>query len=367
MKTDGIIDRIYEAALIPEMWEDVLTDMNDVVGTKGATVFTHSQTGSTFIATPAAADYSRQYFDDNFSRVNSRIGRGRRLDHAGFLTDLEVYDESELSDEPLYRDYLYPAGLGWFVGTLIDTPDGDELVVSFDGSFADGPIPRAKAEWLDTLRPHLARALSMTARVKLAMAVKVAEGLGVFGLPACVVNPQGRMLAANDVMHTLIPSMIMDRQQGVTLRHGPSDDLLRRTLRNTTWKDGTADVMSLPVPASDDHPASVVHVIPVCGNGRDLIPGGLFVLAISRLSSAPLPTVSLLKGLFDLTPAEAKVARLAAGGIAPRDIGGHVNISTNTVKVHLKSIYAKTGVNHHAELVRLLSGGHMPDKDAARK
>lgn len=357
---EGIIDRIYEAAIIPDMWEKVLIDLNDAVGTKGGIIFTHSEFGSYFAATPSAVEYSRKYFDDGFSRVNSRIPRARQLGYAGFLTEDDMFSRDELARDPLYQTYIYPAGLGWFVGTMVDTIDGDEIAISFDGAFEDGPIPRAKAEWLDTLRPHLARALSMTARANLMAAVKVAEGLGVFGLPAGVINRAGKLLSANETMNALIPAFLMDTNQGVRLRHGPSDKLLRQALIPAAANQELAEVMSVPVPATEESPASVVHIIPVCGHGRDIMRGGLFILVVSQLSTVPLPATSLLRGLFDLTPTEARVARVISGGIAPRDIGNHMQISSNTVKVHLKSIYAKTGVDHHAALVRLLSGTPMP-------
>lgn len=200
----------------------------------------------------------------------------------------------------------------------------------------------------------------MRARLRVTVATKITEGLGAFGLPACLVSPRGKLLATNVLMNSLIPSMVMDRRERITLRHPPSDQLLLDVLRQVAWEPGGGSIMSVPIPARGDEPASVIHVIPILGDGRDLMPGSLCILAVSRLASSTLPHVSLLRGLFDLTPTEAKVARLAASGVALKDIGALANISSNTVKVHLKSIYAKTGAGHHAALVRLLSGAPMP-------
>ena len=97
---------------------------------------------------------------------------------------------------------------------------------------------------------------------------------------------------------------------------------------------------------------------PTDKSGRDLFPNGLFILTVSHLASSTLPDATILRGLFDLTPAEAKIARLAAYGVAPKAIGALAGIKSNTAKAHLKSIYAKTGIDHHGALVRLLSGRH---------
>jgi DNA-binding CsgD family transcriptional regulator len=61
----------------------------------------------------------------------------------------------------------------------------------------------------------------------------------------------------------------------------------------------------------------------------------------------------LLAERFDLTPAEARVAiHLVEGG----DIASYAlaaGVSPGTVRTHLKAIFAKTGVNRQAALVKL--------------
>lgn len=360
---EDIVDSIYEAALLPEKWDATLTAINKKVGTYGGLIFTQSDVGRAVIATPGADELFRKFLEGGWDKANSRMERANKLDHAGFLCDLDVFEESELANEPLYRDFFYPLGLGWSVGTHIATPNGDMLAASFDGKLKDGPVPREKIAWLDSIRPHLARSLSMMARMQIAAASKVADGLGAFGLPACVVNSVGKILAANNLMEPMIPSVVVDRRERIALRSASADALLKEALSRSPNRDGWGEVMSIPVPASEDQSACVVHLLPICGNGRDLMPRGIFVLAVSNLATSALPDASLLKGLFDLTPTEAKVARLLALGTATDDICGVAKISMNTLKSHLKAIYAKTGTRHQSQLVRLLSGAPMPRQD----
>ncbi|PKR89019.1 hypothetical protein CXZ10_13000 [Pleomorphomonas diazotrophica] len=360
MEQDRIIDKLYEAALIPEKWNDLLVTINREVGTFAGVIFTQSEIGRAFIATPEAEEIFQKFIEGGWDKKNSRMERANKLDHAGFLCDLDVFKESELASEPLYRDFLYPHGLGWSVGTHIAVPNGDVLAASFDGKLRDGPIPREKIAWLDAIRPHLARALSMMARLQIATIARIADGLGAFGLPACVVNASGKLLSANSLMEPLIPSVLVDSRARIALRNPGGDALLKQVLGREPTRDGWSDVMSIPVPATEDQPACVVHLLPIRGNGRDLLPRGIFILAVSILASSALPDASLLRGLFDLTPMEAKVARLVALGTSTEEICRLSRISRNTLKSHLKAIYAKTGTDHQAYLVRLLSGAPMP-------
>ena len=36
--------------------------------------------------------------------------------HAGFLTEYDLYTDEELGADPIYRELLWPAGLGWVRG-----------------------------------------------------------------------------------------------------------------------------------------------------------------------------------------------------------------------------------------------------------
>jgi DNA-binding CsgD family transcriptional regulator len=63
----------------------------------------------------------------------------------------------------------------------------------------------------------------------------------------------------------------------------------------------------------------------------------------------------LLQALFDLTPAESRVAGLIADGYGVESIATTLAVSLNTVRTHLKSVFTKLGVSRQAELASLLS------------
>ncbi|MCB1845667.1 MAG: helix-turn-helix transcriptional regulator, partial [Halioglobus sp.] len=62
----------------------------------------------------------------------------------------------------------------------------------------------------------------------------------------------------------------------------------------------------------------------------------------------------ILGELFELTPAEARLATLLARGLSLAEVSKAQAISQHTARAQLKSIFAKTGVSRQAELVRLV-------------
>jgi len=57
----------------------------------------------------------------------------------------------------------------------------------------------------------------------------------------------------------------------------------------------------------------------------------------------------------ELTPAERRVAGLAAEGLGNKEIAGALFVSVKTVDVHLSHVYAKLGLRSRAQLARRLS------------
>jgi DNA-binding NarL/FixJ family response regulator len=54
--------------------------------------------------------------------------------------------------------------------------------------------------------------------------------------------------------------------------------------------------------------------------------------------------------LSALTPQEARVAAMAAGGLMNKEIAQHLHISSETVKRHLRNVFAKLGLHRRAQL-----------------
>jgi DNA-binding CsgD family transcriptional regulator len=85
----------------------------------------------------------------------------------------------------------------------------------------------------------------------------------------------------------------------------------------------------------------------------------MFVTPVTRQQA---PQVELIEALFDLTPTEARIAGAMVEGKSVATVARAQGVTQNAVRMHLKSIFAKTGVGRQAELVSLLA---MPSYGAA--
>jgi DNA-binding CsgD family transcriptional regulator len=67
------------------------------------------------------------------------------------------------------------------------------------------------------------------------------------------------------------------------------------------------------------------------------------------------PPVELVQSLFDLTPAEARVARSLAAGETVETIASARGVSQNTIRAHVRGVLEKTGCNRQVDIVALLT------------
>jgi DNA-binding CsgD family transcriptional regulator len=114
-------------------------------------------------------------------------------------------------------------------------------------------------------------------------------------------------------------------------------------------------VRSIPVPAKEDRPALVVHMLPLRRAAHDIFSGADILVAATAVSaSAMVPSPNILTGLFDLTPAEAKLATALTRGQSLKAAAAGNGVTFSTARTYLDRIYRKTGANQQSQLVALL-------------
>lgn len=352
---DGLIDRIYEAAVIPELWPDVLDRLSAFADCYGGTFFAvDAQREVRYLVSETMRDLMNAFVAGGWNQRNIRFERLMPKKYPGFVMDLDVMTREEIDAHPYYTEFVRPNGGGWAAGTVIGVPTGDYLVFNLERRHDDGPITRATCESLDGLRPHLARASLMSARLRLERARLMTKTLELLGLPAAVLRSNGRALAVNQLFEALHKQLTTGAFDRVALTNSSSDRLFREGLEQLT-ADGNAAPRSIPLPAIDEFPPSIVHLVPIKRSAADIFARAGALLLVTPLAAPSAPTEDVLNGLFDLTPAEVRVTQGIVGGKTVETLADSLSVSRETVRSQLKSVMLKVGVSRQAELVGLLA------------
>jgi DNA-binding CsgD family transcriptional regulator len=352
---DDIVDDIYEAGAVPERWPDLLQRISDVAEARGTILFVARQQTLKHMVSPGLAPYVATYFERGYQFRDERTQRLLGHNLAGFVQDLDVFTPEEWEADPIHREFWAPAGMGWGVATHVPMPTGESIILHAERNAERGPYERAVVDELDRLRPHLARATLMASRLAFERASGAVDALGMMGLPAAVLDALGRLFVANAAFAALVPAVFLDRQSGLDLA-APGPQALFRAAFDAAAIDVTGAPLSLPLPARDGQPPMILHLVPVRGLARDVFSRASVVLFVTPVVVADVPTAEVIQGLFDLTPAEARVARSLGRGETVAEIAAGNSVAQPTVRNQIREIFAKTGVNRQADLVGLLRG-----------
>jgi DNA-binding CsgD family transcriptional regulator len=141
----------------------------------------------------------------------------------------------------------------------------------------------------------------------------------------------------------------------VSLKDKGAERLLNDAIAAVDSASG-AGVCSFPVQDSAAEATMVAHVIPIRLSAHDIFLRCFAVLALTPVTRPEAPPVELVQSLFDLTPAEARVARSLASGKTMEAIAAEGGVSLNTVRTHVRGVLEKTGCERQAEVVALLTG-----------
>lgn len=279
-----LVDRIYESSFVPELWPGVLHEVGRIAEA-GASLFITNSDVTSWTASKLAHEATAIFVKEGWFWRGQVVARLFAAHHAGFLTDLDVLTLDELDQEPIYRDMWRPRGVGWAVGTAIPIPTGEKLTLVLTRQTERGPVERAVVQKLDELRPHLARSALMSARLQLERARMASETLAVIGLPALVLDEQGKVLAANSLIEALTGYVQWRAQDRVSLKDRSADQLLRDAIVAIDMAGG-ASVRSFPVRAAATQAMMVAHVVPVRLSARDIFVRCAAVLVVDSCHSA---------------------------------------------------------------------------------
>lgn len=364
----GIVDAIYEAALDPDLWPAALERLAAISATFGGalTILPSAVAPWRALIAPQPRWTTTASVETVFAAFHAEgwmtrcdwVGRARQRLHPGFVAEDDLFAPGEYALLPSSR-FWGSHGIRWSTALFALAPSGDRFSFAFERRREDGPIGRDTLRRLDELRPHLCRAALIACRLGLERANAVAQALALLGLPAAVLGPDQRLVAINELMRERMPRQAEERAFGrFHLADKGADALLTEALvrsHQTAVRPGEADVFSIPMPASADSGPTVAHVVPVVRSARDVFAAADNLVILTPVTSRELPADSVIRGLFDLTAAETRIARMIAGGATVAAIAADSRTTEGTVRTQLKGIFAKTGVSRQAELVALLA------------
>lgn len=226
----------------------------------------------------------------------------------------------------------------------------------------DGPLDEASISLLETLLPHVNTVLKLRRRL-LAAEVRgeFAElALEAVSAAAFLVCGTGTVLHMNKLATELVNGGDGLRLDGrlLTALHATENARLGLSIAGAVreGRKGTqvAPGGALKISRRGGQCPLRVAVLPVPEKSRMMVGRPCCLVFVSDPAASPKSRGAILRALYALTPAEARLADLLLEGLAVGEAANRMRVTLETARFQLKRVQAKTGVHRQSELMRLM-------------
>lgn len=283
-----------------------------------------------------------------------------------FLVKDELVDPALQRDHPYFSEWC--AGFGFeHIGVARIPLDADQHCL-FSCVRGPGELPFSRVEiaFLDSLLPHLARALALGRHFeRLQILADIAHlRLQHTGQGVLVVDGEGRVVYMNATGSAMLQDARLFRptSERLQLMDDAREKRFEELLAQCIALSGSRTILgggAIALPRAEGAPL-VVSVLPY--RHRDSL--GTYVSSLGRAivtlfdPAAPrADTRRSLRELYGLTRAEADVCWRLGNGDSVERIARDAGISRETVRSHLKRVFTKTGTRRQPDLLRLVLAG----------
>jgi DNA-binding CsgD family transcriptional regulator/PAS domain-containing protein len=370
-RLSALIGGVYDAALDPTLWVDVLRETRAFIGGWALALSwkdaVAKRGGSYFDEGNLVPPYRQLYFDRYVKLDPCTTGQFfAEIGEPIATADLIPYEE--FLQTRFYKEWVQPQGL---VDGAIAVLDKSVTNFSFLALFRhqrDGLFDNEARRRMRLVVPHFRRAALIGKVIDLekAEAASLADALDGISAGMFLVDATGRIMHANAAGHVMLNAAVVLRANGglLAMNDPQSHQVLADAFATADNGDEAVDVKGVAVPlVARDGERYVAHVLPLTSGARRRAGASYAAAAALFVHKATLNTPSPPEAIakaYKLTPMELRVllAIVEVGGVP--EVAEALGIAESTVKTHLGRIYGKTDIGRQADLVKLFAGFSCP-------
>jgi DNA-binding CsgD family transcriptional regulator/PAS domain-containing protein len=353
---EDLIGRFYEAAADPAQWRDVLGQASHVFEAQGSVLLGPISREMPVIWSTGLDEMSDDFVKGGWYLMNPRPERAMKAGVTKIHTESTLFTQEELDRHFYLAEFWNRYGLRYWVGTLLTEPGPDAVAFSCERSRTSEPFSTREIETFARALPHLKRAASLASKLANARSEGVVDGLEAAGCAAFLLSETGEVLRWNHAAQIHLGDALHIRAGRLEAKHPAAQEPLAALIASVLSKGVHTQPVCGPIalPRREGRPL-VLEAAPLVRAAWDIFRGSQAIVLLRDPDQGIDPTEALLRQAFGLTPAEARLARGLAGGADLGRYADQAGLQMGTVRVQLKRVFSKTGVQRQADLVRLLA------------
>jgi len=362
----SLIGDIYDAAIDQTLWIGALDKAAQFVGAQAGILLWQNPAGISVKLIHAFGVKSGHVdlYVERYAKLDPTTTPMFLLETEDVASPADLLPHGEFADSYFYREWLEPQGFVDLLQASLDKSPTDFVRLLFLRKSESGAVDSSMRERLRLIVPHIRRAVLVGQRVDRAAANAATFGNALDGIGAGLffVDARGRIVHANTSGQDMLTQGVLARGNSGKLAHYDASAVQGLDEIFGITESGDADAGprggAVPLTARDgEH--YVAHVLPLTAGVRRQAGASSDAIAAVFVKRAALDMPSpqdIIAKFYKLTPTELRVlfAIVQVGGVP--EVAEAMGISPTTVKTHLRRLFAKTGTDRQADLVKLVAG-----------
>lgn len=311
-------------------------------------------------------------YREHFHRLDNWTNR-IKLAPAGAPQSMQMLvPDEELLRSEIYNDYMKPGDRRYALGMTLDVGPS-RFLFALGRSQNDGDFASEHFEAMGRVSGFMRRTL-MTQRLLQSSEVNAVASQAVMNQSrrgVVLLDASLKVVFQNRVASDMVASGdIVGVRSGQLVAINRNDERrFRDALELVATRPGEQRILPLHGVRTDGK--VTVSVVGISPSTAPMIDFGIVRPAILMIinDNANLPEVSPahLESAFGFTVQEARTASLLLSGLELTDVAARLSISKETVRYHLKSLFAKTATHSQRELVHHITVSLPPISGNAKR
>jgi DNA-binding CsgD family transcriptional regulator len=361
---DDISGRIYEAAINPECWQSVLSDLSEAIGCLDIALCSYSIQPDASISLSSGRMGGRRRNPEVHSLYSQHYAALAPMNKTSLTVSTgrlhfchEHVSGSVKKRHPFYQEFVIPHGGRYMAACVLDRNSTSLLRLALhtrEEPLARDPLSR----YLPIFRHIRASArLSGKLRAYGEPAELLSNALDKNGTMALLVDEHARVLECFGA-----GARLLEQGELLQLRHGrlsvrqdrDATANLRRQIASACSGRGSGAV---PLPSHNGRPPRVLDLIP---SGATLesrlwpLRTRCALVYLHPPGQETLRDPESIQRSIGCTTAEAQVAALLVAGLSPSQIANNRRVRITTVRTQIRRLLALTNLRRISELVSRL-------------
>lgn len=350
---ERISSSLASAAIDPVSWSRALDDIVAATNSRGAILLPVVGALPLMWNTPSLDQSVELYMSGGwFNRDERYLGTPTFLKN-GVVTDDDCMPAEARKKSAFYQDFIQRSGLSEFAGVRVGRED-HVWNLSLQRSAGSEPYSEQELMFLAKLSDQLDVVVKTSQALHLQKGLSALDAFEFSSQAALLLDRTGKVVCVNATAQGILGDDLQISGGRLVSTAPQSAERLNGLFKELFWRMTSALVSPLVLPKRNGG-RLVIYAMRLPGMADSPLTAFHSILIITDSDGIQPPSASTLRLVYDLTPAEARLAMALRGGTDLAAYASAAAISKETVRNQLKSVFGKVGVSRQAELAAVLS------------